>query len=273
MLNVMKMDLERMKRTKSMYVILLIFAAIAVLNVFMLNLDHTMEEDGFEIGQEQVQQEMINIGITVQHEGEQITLASAMIAMCTSGFMLLFTGIFTALFVVGESSTGYIKNIASCVRGRWKLILSKNIVIITFVILEFVVLLLGTAIGILLFIEEPSFGVTKEMLVVIGLQGVLHMGFAVFGVFVATLLRSKAMSMIVLIMASTGFGILLVSIVDQLLNKMNITISNYLLSHNVMILNTIPTNDVIRRIFLVFFIAILVYNVCSGIIMEKRDIR
>ena len=273
MLNIIKMDLLRMKKSKSTFVTLLILVMMTVFTIYIFKIE---SEGAFgEYTQEQMQQEdnNQNLGITMSLEESGLNAANVILAMFNSGTMLLFTGIFVVVFVMAESSTGFIKNIASSVRHRWYLIISKNIVLAVYVLVEAVLVLGISTICCKLFLPETAVGFTKAFWVALGLQYLLHVGFAFLGICLATITNSKVLGIILCICLSSGMGTMLISYVDQLLESANVKVSKYLLTSNVTSLTEQSANVVMWRILLVVFGAFVVYNVISSIVVEKRDIR
>ena len=104
MINMIKMDLYRLFRTKSMYVIWLILAALIVLTTcfcksdyeYMLNEDVAMSEQTVSVDTENV-----NIGMNVElptKPGEKVTVFDIFFANSQGKFYTLFMVIFAIIF-------------------------------------------------------------------------------------------------------------------------------------------------------------------------------
>ena len=119
MLNMIKMDLYRMVRTKSMYVVWIVMAAAIFFSTSMSKLDiDTMnkeaEQQQTENIAETVKPETINMGMSVflpTQPGEKVTVFDQVYANLQAKFVALFLVIFTVLFSSADIGSGYIKNI------------------------------------------------------------------------------------------------------------------------------------------------------------------
>jgi signal transduction histidine kinase len=140
MLNMIKMDLYRMVRTKSMYVVWIVMAAAIFFSTSMSKLDiDTMnkeaEQQQTESIAETVKPETINMGMSVflpTQPGEKVTVFDQVYANLQAKFVALFLVIFTVLFSSADIGSGYIKNIGGQVRSRRNLIFSKASVLFVY---------------------------------------------------------------------------------------------------------------------------------------------
>ena len=140
MLNMIKMDLYRMVRTKSMYVVWIVMAAAIFFSTSMSKLDiDTMnkeaEQQQTENIAETVKPETINMGMSVflpTQPGEKVTVFDQVYANLQAKFVALFLVIFTVLFSSADIGSGYIKNIGGQVRSRRNLIFSKASVLFVY---------------------------------------------------------------------------------------------------------------------------------------------
>ncbi|MFT4145695.1 MAG: ABC transporter permease subunit [Mobilitalea sp.] len=284
MLNVIKMDLYRLIKTRSLYVILMIIAAFMMLNVYMLQREievlsfkQTETDNTQEVLKEDTT-ENVNLGISYDPSSLirlDTTLLDEVEVMLTSGIMLLFTGIFVVIYVCGENTSGYIKNLVTCTKRRWYIILSKTVAMSVFVLFELLVVLIMTGIASSIFIDSITLNISGHLLQYLGLQFLLHTAFAVIIIMVSVLTRSTAISMIISICLCSGIG----SLVIGFISKLNINghyigakLPDYLITTNVQTLMSTPSSEMSIRVIAVSAIAILAYNLISCVVMEKRDI-
>ena len=122
MLNMIKMDLYRMFRTKSMYVIWIILVSALLITTFLCKTDYDLLNEEDAIQQAQIAEpttDNINVGMMVTlptEPGEKVTVFDIFFANSQGKFYALFLVIFTVLFSTADISSGYIKNIgASCI--------------------------------------------------------------------------------------------------------------------------------------------------------------
>lgn len=133
MLNMIKMDLYRMFRTKSMYIVWIVLAVAVLFTTFLCKTDYDSlnKEDASQ--QEQFTEptaENINVGMMVTlptEPGEKVTVYDIFYANSQGKFYALFLVIFAVLFSTADIGSGYIKNIGGQVQKRGALIFSRSI--------------------------------------------------------------------------------------------------------------------------------------------------
>lgn len=291
MLNLSRMNLYRLLKSKSFYLTVGILGLFMLLTVIILTYDvpNTKSESFLEEEKEstihyksaqemQKEEDVVNVGISFSSSSvaEEPTLVNLNLEMIGSGFVLLFTGIFAAIFVSAESSSGFLKNIAGCVKRRSLLIWGQLLSLAVFVLAEFLAVeFIFTTAGFLL-IQNFALGSIQELLLFLAVQYLLHLAFAVLIMFIFQLLQSKTFSIVAACCLSSGIGTLIISYIGVLLGKLgvsNFTLSKYLISSNVQTYSNSSANSTILRAVLISFGAIILYNILSGIILSKRDIR
>ena len=141
MLNMIKMDLYRMFRTKSMYVVWIVLAVSVLFTTFMCKTDYDLLSKEDTVRQEQFAEptaENINVGMMVTlptEPGEKVTVYDIFFANSQGKLYALLLVIFTVLFSTADISSGYIKNIGGQVRNRGTLIFSRAIALAVFTVL------------------------------------------------------------------------------------------------------------------------------------------
>lgn len=123
MFNLLRMDLRRLLRTKSFYIVLAVWAALLLLLVLLVTkisdprtLD-AMQESG-----------VVTVGGDDLEMGEEIrgmTQLEFIYECLGSGFLPVMAGIGTTLFVFGDFSGGCIKNICFAQPRRWQYVCAK----------------------------------------------------------------------------------------------------------------------------------------------------
>ena len=141
MLNMIKMDLYRMFRTKSMYIVWIVLAVAVLFTTFMCKTDYDSLNKEDAAQQEQFTEptaENINVGMMVTlptEPGEKITVYDIFYANSQGKFYALFLVIFAVLFSTADIGSGYIKNIGGQVQKRGALIFSRSIALAVFMAL------------------------------------------------------------------------------------------------------------------------------------------
>ena len=104
MLNMIKMDLYRMFRTKSMYVVWIVLAVSVLFTTFMCKIDYDSLSKEDTVRQEQLAEptaENINVGMMVTlptEPGEKVTVYDIFFANSQGKFYALFLVIFAVMF-------------------------------------------------------------------------------------------------------------------------------------------------------------------------------
>ena len=123
MLNMIKMDVYRMFRTKSMYVIWIILLASALLTSFLSKIDYDAvnkeweQQQADDSNKEQLSQQNtdnVNIGMSVElptEPGKKVTVMDVFFSNAQGKFYALFLVIFAVMFATADIKSGYIKNI------------------------------------------------------------------------------------------------------------------------------------------------------------------
>lgn len=144
MINCMKMDLYRMFRMKSFYVVGIILAAAVLFTTYMSVLDYNMMKEEYannpQVSEQEISSdgEAINLGMDVTiptRPGEMVTVYDQVYANLHGKFIAMFMVIFAVLFSSADMSSGYIKNIGGQMKNRGTLILSKAFALFIYTVL------------------------------------------------------------------------------------------------------------------------------------------
>lgn len=122
MFNLLRMDLRRLFRTRSFYIVLI--AAMTLILLVTL-LAATMANPEFLDGMESQGAEISEYDRQMSEAIHRMTQLEFVSECLESGFLLVMTGIGMTLFVCGDFSSGYIKNICFSRPRRWEYVLSK----------------------------------------------------------------------------------------------------------------------------------------------------
>ena len=156
MINLIKMNFYRMLRSKFVYILLLITFGITLL-ITSLETDpaeqelnqQIMEEQG--IGPNEADESVgIVIGGNISVGGsaeENSSLEEIYAGMIGSGFILLMTGIFVAVYSDEERKSGFLKNLTVGVKGKKYIFASKIPIVLLFCTAQMLVVLAAVRIG------------------------------------------------------------------------------------------------------------------------------
>lgn len=244
MLNLLRMNLFRMLRTRSLQVILIVTILFSGFNVYMSTVDiegdlasaeaakkeeladASMEDNtdtGFKIEKTDPQEPPMNFGIYMeyptQEDGPTPSYLEFYCADLSSRILLIFLTIAVVLFFHSEEKTGFVKNIAGQTKHRYYLFLSQ---LITFVLYQFVLMFAyGLAEFVILKIHykgELMFGmnVLDQTLPFLGGQFFLYLAFVSGIAAITTLFHSSALGITFGLLSSCGFGAIISGWISKL---------------------------------------------------------
>lgn len=308
MLNMIQMDVFRMFKTKSLYVIYIVMFVIVVLTTMLmaseLELDESgtpaatatenteprsfmdgvtdgIVESGTDVPKESVEteeeQETV-IGIAVNpptEDGAKATVYDLVFANLQAKFIAMFMVIFAVLFATADIGSGYIKNFAGQVKNRWKLVLSKAIALFFFSILTILLYVLMQAVSMPIAYGYLEIGNLSEFLPYLGIQTLLHYGFVCVCMAFAIVFRNNLCSMTLSLCICFGIANVLYAFMDKALAKIGIkdfeTIK-YTISGRIARLPMNPTGSDAGKCILLAAMFILVFVGISSYVFQKRDV-
>lgn len=266
MLNVIKMDLYRMFRSRSTYLVLI--GTLAFMS-FMINNMHG------SIGKE-ADPVIIGIGNNPALLSDSMNLQTLFQAMAGSRVFLLGIAIFSVLFINREEVSGFTKNIAGQVQNRGMLSISKFVSISVYVVLTFLIGLVVLFYVGNMFFDSITLGNMVGLLKEVGLQLVFHIAFAAIMLGIITLIKHAVVSiMIGILLPMGGFAFLYQALNDgihRLASSDAFNIMDYTVTGIVATVSTNSSVGTIIRSILVsvgFIVVMLAYSVTMK---QKRDV-
>ncbi len=262
MINIFKMDLFRLRKTRSFYMTLAIMAGITVLFTFIVKDSITTANEAKQSAQAETVTENpqadpsyaangflqktkapeapvspetgeneTGFRFTITENQEEVSAVSeddvtllVMLYDSASGTMLgLFIAVFSVLFATADMNHGFIKNIGGQVSSRCILIFSKALALLVYVILFFAVYLVVQAVSIRIFFGAVPLGNAKEFGGYLAVQLLLHFALALFCMMIAIVLKNNVMSMIIAVLLCMDIPLLICNIINQLLGKLGLT--------------------------------------------------
>lgn len=210
MFNLLRMDLYRMKRSKSVYVCFLCMLAVIFLCYLMVWLMGTPEgqKSALKLGLLEAQEQL--------EEGRTLLEGADLLAMfresnMDGGLYSLIFGIAVTLLVCGDYQGGFIKNVMPLHRERWTYVGSK---LMAAGILNFLYLTLSfafTALMNLFYHNMVPLPDWKATLFYLGWAWVVTMGFAALIILLSVLSRSTTIGVLAAVLGGSGLIITLLS--------------------------------------------------------------
>lgn len=284
MLNCIKMDLYRMYRMKSFYVVGVILAIATLFTTYMSVLDYNLIKEEYEKNPQAYGQEIssdgeqVNLGMDVTiptRPGEMVTVYDQVYANLHGKFVALFMVIFAVLFSSSDISSGYIKNIGGQMKNRGNLILSKAVALFVYTVLTMFFYLIIQIVTQAVCFPELQTGSVKDLAAYVATQTLLHYALLLICMAVMIITRSKVFSMTFAVLLCMNVMAVLYSTADKVIAKLGIEDFNlirYTVTGRMSLLEMSPSAEGCMKALLIAVLFGAVVTVLSGQIFRKRDI-
>lgn len=281
MLNIIKMDLYRMLKTKSMYVIWIVLAVILLITTSLCKTDYELLTEKDAMKQEQVTEptvDNINVGMMVTlptEPGEKVTVYDIFFANSQGKLYALLLVIFTVLFSTADISSGYIKNIGGQVRNRGTLILSRAIALAVFTVLTMAGAFLFQAAANGIFFGELEWGNTKAILSYFVTELALHYALVLICMAIAIILKNNVISMVIAVCLTMNVMTIVYGVINGAIQKIgiqNFQIYKYTITGKLSLLPMNPSGNECLAAFGVAIVFIVMMISVSSVVFQKRDI-
>lgn len=240
MFNAIRMDVYRLFKTKSTYIILVIMIALSVMGTGLMsvmtemtgaesqqvqteqmsdNADYAGEDDQFNEDTEGAQSQLsVSVSESDPDENDNSVLSFAMsdIAGLQAG---LFIIIFTVLFSMADINSGFIKSIGGQVKGRGVLIVSKMVAIAIFTAIVIIADFLTELIAVNIFFDDAVVGSASEIVRLLSSQFVLNFALAILMMAIAIIIKNNVVSMIIGVCMCSGIFELIFMGINYLMDK------------------------------------------------------
>ncbi len=240
MFNAIRMDVYRLFKTKSTYIILVIMLAMSVMGTGLMsvmtemtgaerqqvqteqmsdNADYAGEDDQFNEDTEGAQSQLsVSVSEIDPDENDNSVLSFAMSDI--SGLQAgLFIIIFTVLFSMADINSGFIKSIGGQVKSRGVLIVSKMAAIAIFTAIVIIADFLTELIAVNIFFDDAVVGSASEIVRLLSSQFVLNFALAILMMAIAIIIKNNVVSMIIGVCMCTGIFELIFMGINYLMDK------------------------------------------------------
>lgn len=284
MLNCIKMDLYRMFRMKSFFVIWITLIIGIFFTTSMSVLDYNMMKEEMEKGSQaygqeaQPEEETVDLGMVVTlptRPGEMVTVYDQVYANLHGKFIALFMVIFAVLFSSSDLSSGYIKNIGGQIKNRGNLILSKAVALFAYTVVTMLFYVLVQTAAQAICYRNLEIGQMKGLISYVVVQTLLHYALLLICMTVTVITRSKVFSMTFAALVCMNLMVILYSTIDKVIEKIGIEDFNlirYTVTGRMSLLDMWPSAQACGRATIVAVLFGLAVTVLTSQIFRKRDI-
>lgn len=240
MFNAIRMDVYRLFKTKSTYIILVIMIALSVMGTGLMSVMTEMTEaKGQQVQTEQMSdnadyagdddqlyedtegaQSQVSVSVSESDPDENDNSVLSFVMSDISGLQAgLFIIIFTVLFSMADINSGFIKSIGGQVKGRGVLIVSKMVAIAIFTAIVIIADFLTQLIAVNIFFDDAAVGSASEIVRLLSSQFVLNFALAVLMMAIAMIIKNNVVSMIIGVCMCTGIFELIFMGINYLMDK------------------------------------------------------
>ena len=258
MLNMIKMDVYRMFRTKSMYVIWIILLASALITSFLSKIDYDAankewekqqavesqadtdtdmqaadvvnaqdieQQQAADSNKEQLSQQNtdnVNIGMSVElptEPGKKVTVMDVFFSNAQGKFYALFLVIFAVMFATADIKSGYIKNIGGQVSQRGMLIVSRAVALALFTAITFAGIFVFQAVANMLAFKYVMWGNWREIIPYFLTELTLHYAFVLICMAIAVIIKNNVISMTLSVCLTMNIMSIVYAFIDYVVNR------------------------------------------------------
>lgn len=268
MSNLFRMDLRRLFRTRSFYIVLAVTAALLFLVTLLAA---TMADSTFLDAMQSQGAEISEYDRQMGEEIHHMTQLEFVDECIGSGSLLVMVGLGMTLFVQTDFSSGFIKNTCFARPRRWEYVLAK---LLTAGVYSALVVAAGVLVSLvfpLLFGLRPAASPILHILEYAFWTWLPCWAFSLMGLSLVTLTRSSVLGIVMAVLAGGGVTVQLLALLCQAFHWPDLW--QYLLS-NVARTQCVPTPSVNQMVIILACAAGwgLAYTAGSLVLMERRDI-
>lgn len=282
MLNILKMDLYRMFKSKSFYVLNIALVAIilslAGMMNFTLNMDYesakesgftfTSEDGSLDTGDSSITKEEYDK--TIEEIKQETDVAQFLSFQYSQMIISTLLAIFVALFICSELDSGFIKNIIPLRNSRINVVISKNIIMVLFIIIQAIVAITTSIISTIILSGEINIVNTKEIIIFMALQILLRVAFSSLLIAISYLLKSKAAVMTIGILLAVNVHGIFLGLVDRFISIFGFSLSQLMIIGNSKI-TKFESSDY-QRVIIISIVYFIIYNIVSIIRTKRMEI-
>ncbi|GAU76698.1 ABC transporter permease [Fusibacter sp. 3D3] len=275
MINVIKMDLYRMVKSRFTWIIFIIigiFIAVSVRTqhrdyIYLLSVLETDSEMFFE-----------RFPLVTLDSGDEVVdtffMFSHLLQQSIGYFLSFFVVLFSVLFTGLENSTGFIKNIAGQSAIRHRTIISKCFSNFVFSSMSVILTFVVTLISFKLFFGYVYFAMYSlpDMLIYTLSQMLLYAAFAILVMCMSLLIKNQAISMGIGALLAIGFTKIITNWFDTVFSINHFSFSSLLITHNRVALPLPYEFSAYQQAWTVGGSIILIAMAISILDMKKKDI-
>lgn len=257
MLNITKMELQRLYKSKSFYICLIALFVMFGIIVNSQNQAQMQGTFGNVLDKEYLQGLYMNVDVNIYTTAD-------FFAVFGKSYLPLVFGIYLVIFTCNEYQHGFIKNTVMMQSNRLAIVVSKIVVSLFMLVIAMMVSLLSFTLFGFLFIHGFSMGIDINFFVYIVIWLLVNIAFCSLLIMVSELSENKVIGIILSFVICLGVIIMFIGDYD---------IFEYSLSY---LLTSLPlefSTDIGLRTIVMSLFYVILYNGISFYWIQKKDIQ
>lgn len=244
MIKMIRMNLRRLRKMRSLWIILLLIAGMTFFITYMM---YSLTEGDYTYGILQLMP-------------------------ISRAFYTIMVSIFTVIYCCADMKSGYVKNIGGQIKSRSRIIISKSATLFIFMVVSYADMLLVQALGQKILFGTMDLGGKTAFYAYAGAQFLLHFAACLFCMFITELVRKQAAAMTIVVVLSMGISELVYDGINAIIDNPSFDITDYMLFGQINFLDiTYNAADTRQAILVaVYFAVASVILACISI--TKRDV-
>ena len=271
MLNLIKMDLYRLSKTKSLKIGLIISAIISFVSISIIaGLANLVPQ--FDA----TTQATLTMMMPFADWRTNVSFYE-IILTATSMLSLMVSAVLASIFISEEQANGYIKNIAGQVKSKGMMTVSKFVALAVMTLFVLLAYTAGAALSGHLFLNNAiTYDGLSHFLAVFGTKYLIYLSVNAIILFLCTLTKSKSLSIALGDIFGSGASIIAYNIISTFLGiifKCDIPLTSYVPDGLVFDITMDAPSDALIKATVVGIVYIAIFMAFSMVLMKKRDTR
>ena len=273
MFNIIKADLYKMFKSRSFYLINLVFLIITIAVGITVKVDVSRDYEAaqtYNIAMEEENSMTEDEYYMMQEEAIIEQDVKEFMSIQYSSITMLMIGVFLAIFVCSELDTGYIKNIIPLKTSRISLLVAKNVVSFVFILVQMALGFGGAMFSTFLLAGKINISNPRELIIYLGFQILLAMSFAASIILLSYLTKSKAAVMTIGVLLAINLQSVFLRLLDSFIRFTQVSLTQFSIVTN----SHLPVFDPsdYQRVLLISIGYFVVYNIFSLIRLKRLEI-
>lgn len=254
MINLFKMDLQRFKNNKIMYLLLLIYSAFQIFGIFMMKqYEQPMEQGGTSVSS-------MNASEFIQSVLSQ-----------TPSWVLMYVAVFSVYFYMSEYNAGFYKNYISMNNARMYSVISKILILGLFTLLMLVTMVISDLIGRSIFFGNAAIGDLGFFIKLLAGQFLLHWAFSIVILCISIVTKNLITSLVIGVVLGLNVPGMIVGALESLVG--NVNVSSYMLVNTITSIKDFNNMSDVMHVAGVAIIFMLLFSFIAVRYKVKGDLR